>query len=834
MKKLFFSLLFLFTLTLQAQLKSPSEFIPSYGSQVSYYHQLENYFTHLTQNSDYILKKPYGYTYQERSLNVYYISTPQNLKDLENIRQNHLYQIGLSDKKPTTTVNDKAIVWLSFNVHGNEPGAAESSMNVAFELINPNNKKTKEWLENTIVILDPCLNPDGYSRYGNWLRDVTGQQLHPGLTDREHMEPWPGGRQNHYAYDLNRDWAWQTQAESQQRIRLFNEWMPMVHVDVHEMGYNEPYFFPPAAEPMHEYITQAQKDFHVAIGEMTSKRFDLKGWNYYTRERFDLFYPSYGDTYPSFNGAVGMTYEQGGIGAGRAVVMSNGNILTLQDRIDHHTEAVLTAVETASWQKDKLVKNFRQYYKDGREGNKGKYKTYIIKNNGKTQQLAELLERNKIQFAYAKESKKLNGYSYMANGDKDFTVEPNDLIISVKQPKSILTQVLFEPAPKLTDSLSYDITAWALPYAYGVESYALKNNPKIDTKKEISYQGKLDFERAYAYYIPWNGRASARTLSCLLKSGIKVRSARKASFFRGVRIKPGDLIVLKGDNQNLYDFKNSMDMLLENKPDYEVLESGFSLEGGDLGGEYYPLLSAPKVLLLSGETVSATDFGQAWFYFDQMIEYPVSIVDVRNIGRINFSDFTTIVLADGWYDFTEDQKNDLDNFIKDGGKVIAIGNALGIFEDRAGYNLTRFASEQDKQEELDRKEEEALKARFMDYKNAERRSISESVPGAVVENVIDKSHPLSYGLGDKYYSLKTSDTHYQLLKDAWNVAYLPKDYISFGFIGQNLRKKLENTVTFAVEQKGSGQVIYMIDNPLFRGFWENGNLLFSNAIFLVD
>ena len=833
MKKLFYNLLLFFTVAVQAQLQSPAEFIPGYGSQVSYYHELENYFNHLAENSDYILKKQYGYTYQDRSLNAYYISTPQNLKELEGIRKNHLYQIGMLTEKPAK-VNDKAIVWLSFNVHGNEPGAAESAMSVAFELIYPNNKRTKEWLENTIVILDPCLNPDGYSRYGNWLRDVTGQMLHPGHTDREHMEPWPGGRQNHYAYDLNRDWAWQTQAESQQRIKLYNKWMPMVHVDVHEMGYNEPYFFPPAAEPMHEYITQAQKDFHMAIGEMTSKRFDLKGWNYYTRERFDLFYPSYGDTYPSFNGAVGMTYEQGGIGAGRAVVMSNGNVLTLQDRIDHHTEAVLTAVETASWQKDKLVKNFREYFKEAQERPKGKYSTYVIKNGGKTQQLTELLERNNIQFTFANDTKRLNGYSYMDNEDRDFTVEPNDLIINVKQPKAILTQVLFESAPKLTDSLSYDITAWALPYAYGVESYALKNSFKIKTKAQVNYKGKLDFERVYAYYIPWNGRASAKTLSCLLKSGIKVRSARKASSFRGIKINPGDLIVLKGDNQNLYDFKNSMDMLLENKPDYEVMESGFSLEGGDLGGESYPLLSAPKVLLLAGEGVSATDFGQAWFYFDQMIEYPLSIVDIRNVNRVDFSQFTTIVLADGYYNLDENQKGKLDSFIEDGGKVIAIGNALTVFEDREGYSLTRFASEADKMTEMERREEETLEARFMDYKNAERRSISEAVPGAVIENVIDKSHPLSYGLGNKYFSLKTSDMHYQLLKDVWNVAYVPQNYISFGFIGKNLKQSLKNTVTFAVEQKGKGQVIYMVDNPLFRGFWENGNLLFSNAVFLVD
>ncbi|MDV6166791.1 M14 family zinc carboxypeptidase [Flavobacterium sp. DG1-102-2] len=833
MKNLFAAAMLLAATYINAQLKSPGDYLPNYGKNVSYYHQVEGYFAHLVQSSDMIKQKSYGQTTQERNLNVFYISTPENLKELENIRFTNLREIGMSDKKPTAS-NDKAIVWLSFNVHGNEPGATESAMSVAYQLINPDNKETKEWLQNTIVILDPCLNPDGFSRYGNWLRDVSGKNTHPGLNDREHMEPWPGGRQNHYDYDLNRDWAWQTQAETQQRMVLYNEWMPMVHVDVHEMGYNEPYFFPPAAEPMHDFITKAQRDFHSTIGDMTAKKFDTEGWNYYTRERFDLFYPSYGDTYPSFNGAVGMTYEQGGIGAGRAVTMANGNVLTLQDRIDHHTAAVLTAVETASWKKDKLVKDFRAYFKDSRENLKGKYKTYVVKNSGKTEQLARLLKRNKIQYSYAAESKKTSGYSYQSDKDKDFAIEPNDLIVRADQPKAVLTQVLFEPSQRLTDSLSYDITAWALPHAYGVESYALKNNLFIETRAEVKYKGKFEYERIYAYYVPWNGRGSARTLSLLLKSGIKVRSSRKSSAFRGIKVSPGDLIILKGDNTQLGNFKSMMETLLDKKPDYEVIESGFSLAGGDLGGENYPLLQTPKVVLLSGNDVSATDFGQAWFYMDEIINYPVSIIDTQNLGRINLSDFTTLILPDGWYDLPENSRKKIDDFIDNGGKVIAIANALNLFEDRTGYSLTKFASSAAKDLDMTESDEEQLKARFYDYQNAERRAISASVPGAIVENVLDKSHPLSYGLGDKYFSLKTTDSRYQLLKNAWNVAYVPAGYKNFGFIGKSLKKKLENTVTFAVEQKGRGEIIYMVDNPLFRGFWENGNLLFSNALFLVN
>ncbi|QYJ67627.1 M14 family zinc carboxypeptidase [Flavobacterium litorale] len=833
MKKLFLASIVLFTCIAYSQVTSPASFLPNYGEHVTYYHQLEDYFENLTSQSDHIIHKPYGETPEGRSLNAYFISAPENLKQLEAIQQNHLYKIGMLANAPKIST-DKAIVWLSFNVHGNEMAAAESAMQVAYELINPENTTTKQWLKNTIVILDPCLNPDGYARYGNWLRTVAGTDVHTGLSDREHMEPWPGGRQNHYNYDLNRDWAWQTQPETQQRITLYNQWMPMVHVDVHEMGYNEPYFFPPAAEPIHDFVAQYQKEFHNSIGENTAKKFDNEGWSYYTRERFDLFYPSYGDTYPCFNGAVGMTYEQGGINAGRAVEMRNGDVLTLQDRIDHHTKAVLTAVETAFLQEEKLINNFRNYFKESTKNPKGAYKSYVVKHSGKTTALTNLLDVNKIEYAYADATKKASGYHYQSDSNKDFTILPNDLIIKANQPKSVLAQVFFEPYQRLSDSLSYDITAWTLPHAYGIESYALKNTINIKTKQEVTYKGKLEYDNVYAYYVPWNGRASVKVLALLHKNKIKVRSARKASLFSGIRVAAGDLIVLKSDNKHVASFESVMDVFLADKPDFEVVESGFSVEGADLGGEYYTLLQAPKVMLLAGNGISPTDFGQAWFYMEQLINYPLSIVTIQNFNRIDFKSYNTLILPDGRYNLTQPQQATIATFIADGGKVIAIGGALRLFEDAEGYSLTKFADGDDKTQVTTEIESEMLNERFLDYRNSERRAISNAVSGAIVENVIDASHPLSYGLGTSYYSLKTSASHYQLVKGIQNVIYVPTNYKSYGFIGHKLKKKLAQTVTFAVEQKGSGQVIYMVDNPLFRGFWENGNLLFSNALFLVD
>lgn len=835
MKKHFYALLFLISVfnSVFGQLKSPSDFIPNYGKQITYYHQVENYFNYLTGESKLIKKQKYGVTAEQRDLNLFFISTPENLANLDQIRNNNLAAIGMSNTK-TTTIEDKVIVWLSFNVHGNEFAGTESAMTVVYELLNPTNEVSKTWLKNTIVILDPCINPDGYSRYGNWLREISGKKTHPGLNDREHMEVWPGGRYNHYVFDLNRDWAWQTQAETQQRIAMYYQWMPQVHTDVHEMSYNSPYFFPPAAEPLHEFIEQYQKDFQTTLGKNISAKFDKQNWMYNTRERFDLFYPSYGDTYPTYNGAVGMTLEQGGIGAGREVTLENGTNLTIKDRLAHHATAVLTIIESASSQKEALIKGFRNFNNNARQKVKGTYKTYVLKSNPKLEQMTVLLKKNNIEFAYADASSNESGFHYQSKKNQSFKIEPNDLIVKVDQPRAVLTQVLFEPNQKLNDSLSYDITAWALPLAYGVEGYAVKNSIEIKTKATIEALAKKIPEAVYAFHIPWNNRISAQVISLLHQANIKVRSAMKKAVFGDIIIEPGGLIVSKGDNPKIVDFEKTVSDIIKIKSDFNFITTGFSNNSKDLGGENFSLLKAPKVLLLSGKGVASTEFGATWFYLDETIGYPVSIVETANFSRVKLYNYNTLIMADGYYAFTDEQKKQIDAWIKNGGKVIAMNSAMSIFEDREGYTLSPFATTEDKEKSAKEEKELELKKRFLDFEGEERRAISGSIPGAIMENKIDKTYPMSFGLGNSYFSLKTTEKCYPLLKKAINVAYIPKDYLSYGFVGHDMKKKLTETVSFAVEKKGEGSIIYMVDNPLFRGFWENGILLFSNALFLVN
>jgi hypothetical protein len=309
--------LFIFSISF-SQIKSPEEFLGySIGSRFTPHYKLVSYFQYVAENSPNTVKlEKYGETNEHRPLYLAFISSAENTANLENIRMNNMRLANLAKDKMMPAENSPAIVWLSYNVHGNEAASSEASMLTLFSLIDPKNTSTREWLKNTVVIIDPCLNPDGRDRYVNWYQSVVGNQYNPLAMSREHSEPWPRGRSNHYNFDLNRDWAWQTQLESRQRVAQYNQWLPQVHVDFHEQSYNAPYYFAPAAQPYHEVITKWQRDFQKIIGKNNAKYFDKNGWLYFTNERFDLLYPSYGDTYPIYNGSIGMTYEQGGIGAG--------------------------------------------------------------------------------------------------------------------------------------------------------------------------------------------------------------------------------------------------------------------------------------------------------------------------------------------------------------------------------------------------------------------------------------------------------------------------------------------------------------------------------------
>ena len=819
------------------QLMSPSEYFGyEVGAQFTPHHRLVDYFKHVAEESPLVTIEEYGKTNEGRPLLVAYVTTENNQSDLDNYRKKNLQIAGI-DKSDDLTVAAKSIVWLSFSVHGNEAAGSESAPSVLFELVEPKNAKTKSWLDNTIVIIDPSVNPDGYSRYTHWHTRVAGKNVNSNFDDIEHQEPWPGGRTNHYLFDLNRDWAWQTQIESQQRMKLYNKWLPHIHADLHEMGHNSPYYFAPAAKPYHEYITDWQEDFQTDIGKNHAKYFDENGWLYFTKEVFDLLYPSYGDTYPIFSGGIGMTYEQGGSGrGGRAVETNNGEVLTLKDRIDHHKTTALSTVEMGSKNNEKLISEFKNFFS---KAPAGKYKSYIIKaglQKSKLRSLCELLDRQGIEYGTVSSKRSGNGYDYSTGASSSFTAETGDLIVSANQPKSVLTQVLLDPSSSLEDSLTYDITAWSLPYAYGLQAYASTQSFAADESLLfIQTKERRIVNNAYAYVIPADGLNSIKIASRLIDAGVTARVNQLPITFSGRQYERGSIIITKADNKSLQpDLVQVINIAIEdNRTEIVELQTGFAESGKDLGSSSMALLKQPKVLTVMGERVNSNAFGQVRYFFDQVIDYPLTVVDIDRLGRIDLNNYNTIILPDGYYSIS-DRLKELSSWVSAGGKLIAMGNMTNRMADTEEFSLASEV-EEGKKKEVEKENKQAdLAARYNHYSESERKSISSFVPGAIVKLKLDPTHPLSFGLGEYYFSLRTSSTHFPLQTDAVNVARIPKDPMTIGFIGSNVRKNIKDTVVFAVEEKGRGQIIYMVDNPLFRGFWKNGQTLFSNALFLVN
>ena len=828
----------------QNTVKSPNDFLPhQLGEHFTPHHLLVDYFEHVAANSNRMITREYGRTNQGRPLIYNIISTPENLKNFEQIRQDHLRNIGM-EKGKLKGKADKAVVWLSYGVHGNEAGASESSMAAVYALANPANKKTEAWLKNTIVILDPSINPDGYSRYTHWNRNVTNHIASPELEGREHNEPWPGGRVNHYLFDLNRDWAWQTQVESQQRIKIYHEWMPHIHVDFHEMGHNEPYFFAPAAQPFHDYITPWQSEFQFKVGTNHARYFDKNGWLYFTREVFDLFYPSYGDTWPIFHGAIGMTFEQGGHSqSSRAVQMDNGDTLRLSDRVAHHLATTLSTVEVSSENASQLIGQFKDYFSKAASSPIGEYKSFVIRGDnpaGRIKALCKLLDRNEISYGFAAKDGKYTGFSYRHQQEQSITVNKSDLVINAYQPMSVLIQVLFEPEPFLVDSLTYDITAWALPLAYGLEAYAIKNKVNVGKKFEIKTPTALKEKTktpSYAWVKRWNSMDDARFIAALNKAGVRMRCASEAFEIEGQRYDPGTILITRADNKPLSTKIQSLlaDLTKEYQQELIPVTSGFSKWGPDFGSSKMQLLDQPKVLVLSGDAVSPHSFGQVWHYFEKDLDYPLTIVDASDFSSVELSDYNLLIIPEGRYS-REINSSALDNiksWVRKGGKVIAIGRGLSAFEEKSGFSLKKYASDDEESIEKRAKERAALASRLEHYTGRERRFISNQIPGAIYKLKVDNTHPLGYGLSNYYFSLKTSTRAYKHLKDTWNVAYTEKNPKVIGFVGSNVQEKMKETTVFAVQDIGRGNVVYMVDNPLFRGFWENGKFLFSNAVFLV-
>ena len=808
-------------------IQSPTDFLGyELGTQWTPHYKVMDYVQYLANQSEMVTAFDYGTTYEGRELVYMVISSEENQQSSEEIRLNNLRRIGLEAGEPTDLA--KPIVWLSYNVHGNETSSSEAALYTMHALVT----QYSEWLDDVFVIIDPMINPDGRDRYVYWNKTATGAQFNPNHEAMEHHEPWPGGRTNHYMFDLNRDWAWQTQTETQQRVQVYLEWMPMVHVDFHEQGYNSPYYFAPAAEPYHYAITDWQRELQTMIGQNHASYFDQNNWLYFTREVFDLFYPSYGDTWPTFNGAIGMTYEQAGHSfAGLGVLTEEGDTLTLYDRMIHHATSGLSTVETIVNQKERVLEEFQKYFDTTRNNGSGTYKTFVIKRNSNPDNASRLLRylmAQKIEVQEAVNEVRASGFDYQTGQVGRVTIEQGDYIVNTYQPQGTLVRVLFEPKPELADSLTYDITAWEAHYSFGVEGYAIQGQVEVqpisfDTESELTPV----VSTPYAYLSEWKSFDDAQFLAHLFKQGVRARYAEESFSIQGKNYDPGTLVITRKGNEKLGDRFDSIlkDAALVFNRTLVPVTSGLVTQGKDFGSSSVQFIEAPRVGVVAGEGTSSNMVGHIWHFFDQQLNYPVTMIPADQLSRMDWSEFDVIIMPSGSYGYrlSDSQLSDIRQWVRSGGSLIAVEGANAFLAGKDGFSLQRKSKDADDQDNPE--------DRLMRYGDAERASVVNFNAGAIYPLHMDPTHPLAFGYGEQYMSLKLGSTAYEYLEDGWNVGVVKDGSPRSGFVGHKAQESIAQSLSYGVQPMGQGEVIYMIDNPFFRGFWHNGKLLISNAVF---
>ncbi|MEY4309867.1 MAG: hypothetical protein RL422_2070, partial [Bacteroidota bacterium] len=636
MKNIIAFILLLFSVSLSAQIKSPEEFLGyPIGTKFTYHHQIVAYSRYLaTQSNGLAQWQVYGYTSEGREQGQMVIANLPIGVSLEQVQQNHQKRIQGEKADPSLPV----IINLSFNVHGNEAAGSEAALNTIYALISKPNKSIPY-----VILIDPCINPDGRDAYVtqyNRRNYIAGGNPDP--NDQEHYEGITSGRYNHFSFDLNRDWVWQTQKETQQRLKFYRSWMPMMHADFHEQSFQHSYYFPPAAKPYLNFIAQSTKDLQESVGRSFSKLFDDKKWPYFTSEVYDLLYPGYGDTYPVLNGALGMTLEQGGIRGGLISAKSDGDTISLVDRVKHHSALALNLVEWSLANAESLKASFYGVHDKSRTNPTNKFAYYFVpeKELEKAQEFIQLLEKNNITYLkYRGVPKSTQVYDYSSMKQVSLSEKSIGLLIPAKQPSAPLIQALLDPTIALEDSLTYDITAWNLFQLNGLKAYGTNENVFSVVK---DYEGERLLGLDTTMHVAYIATPKFPSLTQkLIHSAIQIGALVTFS-----DVQNGEMIIsfTNVNNANRVKFLQKMEKL---NIFLESLDSYRSKTSFDLGSTHFKPIFIPKLTVVVDPANDVNQQGELAYFLTQKYGLKPSFIPSTQLFKSNLFNYTHIIYPDG-------------------------------------------------------------------------------------------------------------------------------------------------------------------------------------------
>ncbi len=803
------------------------------GHEVGEWHvshdRLVNYMVALDKASDRITLEVIGQTFEARPLLLLTITAPKNHQNIETIRHQHLL---ISDPSKSSTVDLKgmpAVYYLGCSIHGNEPSGANAGLVMAYHLAAAQGPEIEKYLENTVILFDPSFNPDGLTRFSTWANSRKSKLISPDPNDMEHNETWPGGRFNHYWFDLNRDWLVGQMPESQGRIKKFQQWKPNVLTDHHEQGTNATFFFMPG-EPtrVHPLTPDKNQELTRKMGEYHAKALDQIGSLYFTQEGYDDFYYGKGSTYPDAQGAIGILFEQAS-SRGHAQESANG-ILKFPFTIRNHFVTMLSSLKAINELREELLNYQRDFYKSSlTEATKDPVKGYVFgsKDKAKVFHLGEILARQQVEFYKPTATTSING--------KNFDVE-SSYVVPLNQSQYRVVKAMFGKMTQFKDSLFYDISSWTLPLAFGVEYEELKTPPALGeqvTQLKMPL-GKMIGEKSnYAYVFETYGYYSPRAIYRLVSHGIRTKVSTDPFFHSsGKKFEPGTIMVsLDNQDKNPDQIEVYIREIAEKDGiDVYAFNTGLDYRGVSLGSSTFQVLRKPEIAMLvdggSGQTgVSATDAGEIWHLLDQRFNIPVTCMPVATFNAANLNRYTTIIFPAGTYNsISEGAKEKLKTWTQNGGVVIGFENALNWFT-TAG--LGKFDMKKD--EEKDKKE----MAKPKPYADLDEATGAQETSGVIFEADVDLTHPLLYGYyNPKMPMFKSNNLFMEKAKGAYaNPLTYGSSPLLSGYMSKLNYPKMKNTSGIGVSALGRGRVIGFTEDLAFRAFWFGTNKMLMNAVY---
>ncbi len=832
---------------------SPANFLGyQLGERYTLHHRVVDYAELLAQKSSRVRLETYGETNEGRKLLLLIISSENNLSRLEEIQKNLAALRQPAEWKEASKISkiietSPAIFWLSYNVHGNEPSSSEAAMQAAYQLAAGTDEKTETLLRDLVIIIDPMLNPDGRERYVNWFNSVTGQMKVVDPQSREHQEPWPGGRTNHYYFDLNRDWAWLTQVESQARMRAYRKWYPQSFIDFHEMGYNSSYFFFPAHGPIHSAFPKQTAEWGKIYGAGNAAAFDARGWFYYTEEDFDLFYPGYGDSWPSLNGAIGMTYEQGGHSdGGLHVEKEDGTILSLRERIAHHFTASMTSLETTQKNRRRRLEDFHRFWKEGYESAvRNPVQSYVIlpgRDEVRTSRAMQLLIDQGIEVMKTDAELNARGASsYFSGKSADKKFPAGSFLINTQQSGSRLVEALFDRQPALLDTFFFDITAWCFPAAFDLETYTLSNRPQVAAKiLEAAPLPAASMERQarYAYILSWEQSGAPAAMFALMDKGYRVYTSQKPFTLSNKDYLRGTIIIPVAENGNADSLATAVKSLsARHHVRFANADGGQTEKGIDLGSSNVRYVKPPQIAVIADEMVDDNSFGAIWFLFDKQLGRAFSTLSCEQLKSAMLKKYSVIIFPNSWSSYASKIDSTttarLKSWVQDGGVLIGLqGGATFLASDATKLSNVKIKKADTDDEKVKKEKEKAEEQRRsrMTLEEKEKESLRHEISGAIMKLRIDGTHPLGFGLPDTIYTIKTTKTVFDLTDKVHNVAIYAKSPKFAGFLSNKNAEWIGETAAVTSERVGRGRIILFADDPNFRHFWTSMMRLFTNAV----